>query len=206
MFRDKNFLIEKGMYQNCRADVFQLVGTYYDDFMERKVFDKEQVEKSRRYLDKHRELIDNLDRSISIAQTSSVLTRLKDIYKKLYPEESKIKLNKKDKMKGYGIYGIYMNDKLVYIGETIRTFEERFREHKKGFEDNKEQKYIELNKAKKNGAKITLVPLIDMDELLGGCKNKRSFTEKEIKCMELVLIKMYQPIFNIEGRIKEYQF
>lgn len=106
--------------------------------MERKVFDKEQVEKSRQYLDKHRELIDNLDKSVSIAQTSSVLTRLKDIYKKLYPEEDKIKLNKKDKMKGHGIYGIYMNDKLVYIGETIRTFEERFREHKKGFEDNKE--------------------------------------------------------------------
>lgn len=65
---------------------------------------------------------------------------------------------------------------------------------------------MELNEAKKNGIKITLIPLIDIDELLKECKNKKSFSEKEIKCMELALIKMYQPIFNIEGRIKEYQF
>lgn len=31
----------------------------------------------------------------------------------------------------YGIYGVYFNKKLMYIGKTSRNFYQRFSEHKK---------------------------------------------------------------------------
>ena len=208
MFRDKNFLIEKGMYPKNRSDVYWLVGTYYDDFVEKRVFNKEEVEKSRKYLDDHRELIDNLDKSISIAQTDTILKKLEELYRKAYPnKEDRTRLNKQsNNIKGYGVYGIYINNELVYIGETMRSFEERFKEHKLNLRKNEEYKYIELNKAKNGGAKISLIPLIDVEKLLEECEGKRTFSEKEVKCMELALIKMYQPKLNIEGRLKKYHF
>lgn len=111
---------------------------HYDDFIEKRIFDEKEVEKNREYLDKHRELIDDLDSSIPIIQRESVLRRLEEIYGKICPKEERKRLNTKSRVGNYGIYGIYMDDKLVYIGETTRSFEERFKEHKKGLEDNKE--------------------------------------------------------------------
>ena len=69
MFRDKNFLIKKGMYPNCRKDVFYLVGYFYDDYMNN-TFDEEKVEEQRKYLNQHRELIDNeKDYDITLLET-----------------------------------------------------------------------------------------------------------------------------------------
>ena len=34
----------------------------------------------------------------------------------------------------YGVYGIYENDELVYVGMTMRDFEQRWEEHKRGIE------------------------------------------------------------------------
>ena len=34
----------------------------------------------------------------------------------------------------YGVYGIYENDELVYVGMTMRDFKKRWEEHKRGIE------------------------------------------------------------------------
>ena len=47
-----------------------------------------------------------------------------------------------------GVYGIYVNDELVYIGSTTRTFGVRFIEHRermiKGYKKQKNLSYIAI--------------------------------------------------------------
>lgn len=103
-----------------------------------------------------------------------------------------------------GIYGIYINDKICYIGRTKESFKERMRDHAKNIENSDEYKYRILRKAKQNGNRVSMCPLIAIEDLK--MENKRSFTTNELNCMELALITYLKPMLNTEGVRKPYVF
>lgn len=118
-------------------------------------------------------------------------------------ENKKIKENKKLE-DCTGVYGIYVNDKLVYIGRTLSSFKNRFKSHKSNLNNSDEFMYKKLKEYKEAGKIITLKPLIAVELL--NVEHKKTFTKNDINCMELALITMHKPFFNIEGRIKSYVF
>ena len=102
-----------------------------------------------------------------------------------------------------GIYGIYIDKELVYIGKTEVSFTKRFEQHKAAMEQgNSLYLYKLLRIAKAKGQKIELIPLITLDSI----KTKKSLTSRDIQAMELGLITMYHPRGNVEGVLKDYEF
>lgn len=129
-------------------------------------------------------------------------------------KKRKKELQKKDKERkrqheeyGYGIYGIYIENELVYIGKTIVNFNERFNQHKLAMNDisNNLPIYKELRMAKQMNKNIYLRPLIDLSELKVEHHNYE-FSNKEIECMEMALIIILKPKCNVEGVYKLYRF
>lgn len=128
----------------------------------------------------------------------------KEAIKKKKAEERKKKQAIKENS-DRGIYGIYCNNKLIYIGKTNVDFKTRFQQHKEAV-DNKSTvqflyKYIVQQKAE-NDAEIIMKPLINVKEL----KVKGSINNRDIEAMELALISLYKPICNIQGVKQEYEF
>ena len=66
MFRDKNFLVEQGLYEGCREDTCYIIGMIYDEVLGTGIFNTEKIEELRIYLDKHREVINNKDYPITL--------------------------------------------------------------------------------------------------------------------------------------------
>lgn len=104
-----------------------------------------------------------------------------------------------------GIYGIYVEDKLVYIGRTVDSFRHRFHAHARRLkaEDNS-LLYRSLNNYKKQGKNISFKPLIVLEWLK--MEHKRTINTQELNCMELALITVLQPELNVKGRLKPYVF
>lgn len=105
-----------------------------------------------------------------------------------------------DITKATGIYGIYIDEKLVYIGKTTTNFQIRFNQHKSNLNNSDKYLYRGLRKAKTYGAKISLRPLIIVEEL----KVNKPIVERDIEMMELALIQLYQPKYNIQGIHQNY--
>ena len=108
------------------------------------------------------------------------------------------------------VYGIYIDEELVYIGKTERDIKQRFREHKKNidrmdkgeYKGSQENLYACLNEAKKQGKYVHLRPMIDLSEV----KCSIMLRDWELQAMELGLISYFRPRLNIEGTIKDYNF
>lgn len=105
-----------------------------------------------------------------------------------------------DENRPRGVYGVWVNDKLFYIGSTNRSFEERFAEH----QFNLQNKSHELNWYSKiePDDKIKYIPIIDITQL----KCDRVLEADDIKTMEYALILAYQPEGNIAGRITPFRY
>lgn len=232
MFRDKDFLIEQGLYAGCREDTFYIIGEIYDEVIENKKFDKNKIEKIREYLDKHREVINNATYPISL--TSSIITRFNETfitktrqekdnqqkqkeeeiiekqYKNSYNikellENNSIRRIKTDWENKRGVYGIYIEDNLVYIGSTYNSFKNRFIIHKQAIKGESTQ-YVhkQIKEALNNNKKVEFKPIVIIEDL--EMLHKRTINEKELKCMELALITAIQPKYNIAGRTQPFNF
>ena len=69
--------------------------------------------------------------------------------------------------------------------------------------NNKDGKmYIYLAERKALGDAISLKPLFIRENAM----TKEEITDRDLMAMELCLIEMYQPRFNIEGRFVHYEF
>lgn len=101
-----------------------------------------------------------------------------------------------------GIYGIYVNEELVYIGMTTTEFGQRFASHKTKMNNKDGKMYIYLAERKVLGDTISLKPLFIRENAM----TKEEITDRDLMAMELCLIEMYQPQFNIEGRFVHYEF
>lgn len=120
-----------------------------------------------------------------------------------YKKESNKQKQKEKKKEQQGIYGIYIDNELVYIGKTEVSFKTRFKQHKDNM-DNGDTTYIYklLREAKLNNRNIQMKPLITLDQI----KVDGKLTSKDIQAMELGLITLYQPQGNVKGRLQNYQF
>ena len=98
-----------------------------------------------------------------------------------------------------GVYGVYRNGQLIYIGSTI-DFNKRWNEHKRNIK-NKDYKlyFYKLIKPEDN---IEFKILIDGSKL----KADKTLTATDLKTMELALITLSQPIGNIAGRLQPFRY
>ena len=108
-----------------------------------------------------------------------------------------------------GIYGIYLNGQLVYIGKTTQSFSKRYKQHKHYIEfpnDSESQydMYIELAEELAKGSFIQLRPLIIAETI--PYKSLYNLTNRDLESMEFALITMLQPRYNVEGRRKPYRY
>lgn len=91
----------------------------------------------------------------------------------------------------YGIYGIYINKRLVYIGKTMNDFSKRFSNYKSEMKRKPNRKIIRmLQQAKEEGKLIEFKPIISSKTLVT-CYS-------DLLEIEKMLIKMYKPIGNVQ--------
>ena len=114
-----------------------------------------------------------------------------------------------------GIYGIYSNDELLYIGKTNRSFKDRYLEHMKKLSSyicgndigGQYALYERLYQEKRKGNNVHLEPIIRVSKLniQDDSHRCRSYiSNRDIECMELALIVALKPVLNVEGRTKPY--
>lgn len=107
--------------------------------------------------------------------------------------------------KSYGVYAIYADDKIIYIGSTIRTFDIRFAEHQQAIQNLNQPQldvYDLIRTLQEAGQTITFKPLIDCSKL----QTNKTLTTHDIESMELALIQEHQPIGNIAGLTKPFLY
>ena len=108
-----------------------------------------------------------------------------------------------------GIYGIYIEDELVYIGKTAQSFKGRFSSHKHLVEhpeksETQKDMYCGLAEAKKKGLSVKMVPLFIAE--VTPYVSKFKLTERDLESMEFALIHTYRPRYNIKGIIQPYRY
>lgn len=131
-----------------------------------------------------------------------IITEIYDNYKDMVPSRIKYKELKcfydeyKDDVYDMGVYGIYVDDKLVYIGSALNMYN-RIREHCSHMysnEDNFGEKYIHLHKYILNGSIISF-KIIDKNITLDNRYN-----------IEYQYIEKYKPELNTVGVTKKSPF
>ena len=103
--------------------------------------------------------------------------------------------------KSRGVYGVYINDKLVYIGMTwTQDFKARWSQHQRNFEIGSSA--LHLYSLTQPNDKIEYKILIDVSEikLSEGVLDKR-----DVQMMELALIREHRPAGNLSGNTMEYK-
>ena len=222
MHRDKQYLIEKGFPDERREDFYWIVGEIYDELMEYGHIDEIIVDKiieRRKYLDKHREIIGN--KNWALVTPKNIIDTIMHVhgdklvnwivFKNNGKEIKEIKpldINELDENKiidKTGVYGIYIDNEIVYIGITETSFKQRFQEHRRKMLDctNNHLLYRGLRQAKLQNKDIQLKPIIITSN---NFSNKVKFTNTELKCMEFALITYLQPKYNIDGVKHSYHF
>lgn len=100
----------------------------------------------------------------------------------------------------FGVYGVYYEEELVYIGMTMREFEDRWDEHRRNIKNNsKELKFYDLIE---DESKVEFKKLIDVAFL----NTNKILTERDVKSMELGLISVFKPKGNLAGNGYEYKY
>ena len=126
------------------------------------------------------------------------------IQEELVVVEKNVKTKRKsiyDGLDGYGIYGIFIDDELIYIGETI-DFKTRAKSHHTLFNNSDKPLYVRMRLEKENGKNVSIKPLINIKDLV----TDEKITQRDIFAMELALITLYKPLYNYEGVKILYQF
>ena len=119
--------------------------------------------------------------------------QIQEIHKKYHTKYSDIT--------GYGVYGIFIDNDIIYIGQT-HNFKQRFQAHNTCFHCSDKLLYQRMRKEKENGKQVSIKPLINIEDL----KTDEKITERDIFAMELALITLYQPYYNYEGKVAPYIF
>ena len=137
---------------------------------------------------------------ISYEKINIYKEKIKLLLKEEEERQNQIKQRAKNKKKVGGVYGMYENGELVYIGMTMRKFEDRWQEHL----DNIKDRSTALNfyQYVSNDAKIEFKKLIEIEKL----KCNVELTKRDIEAMEFALIYEHQPKYNLAGRTVPYRF
>lgn len=100
-----------------------------------------------------------------------------------------VRKEKKEPVIKKGIYGIYKNGELVYIGKTVRNFEERWKEHENFIRRKSDKLYV--YSLFEEGDEVEFKVLVDMSE---------GYTEGDISAAENGMIAIYKPVGNVAGK------
>lgn len=112
-------------------------------------------------------------------------------------------MNNDKMMYGYGIYGIYCDGELVYIGMTEQSFMKRYESYLEDLKDiTKYRPVISFIRQNRETHNIEFKPLVNVMELK--LVNKNEVKTRDIQMMELTLISLYKPVLNIQGVITNY--
>lgn len=143
---------------------------------------------------------DSEGRQIFIS-TESTMQKLASIAKKsTKPAELKPKQKSKEKAP-YGIYCIQYRGEVIYIGMTLTSFEQRWKEHLQLFKNPKHSDMI-LYHSGLNPDELEFRPMVDLTQE----KANKELTKRDIKAMEMGLIACFKPRFNISGVKIPYRF
>lgn len=104
---------------------------------------------------------------------------------------------------GKGVYGIFENEELIYVGYTAKSFVDRFRAHAKCVKENsnanKMYSYIRENFEEK---KFCMKPLVEIENRV---RLDGELMLRDIQAIELGFITCFRPEFNIVGVSKNCQ-
>ena len=115
-------------------------------------------------------------------------------------KERKMREKRNKKKKEGGIYGMYENGELVYIGMTLRKFEDRWQEHLDNIAAHNNK--LDFYKYVSKDSKIEFKKLIQIKNLQANVE----LTKRDIEAMEFALIQEHQPKYNLAGRTMKYIF
>lgn len=196
--RNKKFLISQGMYKNCREDTFWIIGNIYDDIVDNNYYLDEAI------LGKIDELRERATLLFpQVALKSSIVNRLRELFKdkNITTKKENNSLNNMDKdpIDNRGIYGIKINNEIIYVGMTTTSFRERWKTHISHINHPVEGE-LYLYKFLRKNSNYEFCILLDVNKI----NTQHIFTEKEIQIMELTFITYFQPKCNILGVKKDY--
>lgn len=104
-------------------------------------------------------------------------------------------------MDDFGVYALYQNDELVYIGKTFRSFEVRLTEH---------AMIIQGLQGKPRGMILYqhLKPTdnIEYEILFSAKESGQKLTNRDIEAIEMAFIQLYKPKYNYVGLDVPYEF
>ena len=103
---------------------------------------------------------------------------------------------------GRGIYGIYCNDILIYIGYTYNSFNERYDQHREYF--SKKAGPLPMY-SKYDLNKIEFRELVTEEDIQKLFETDCAIDREILQIIEYSLIKVLNPIENAQGRIRPYQ-
>lgn len=100
-----------------------------------------------------------------------------------------------------GVYGIYLDNKLIYIGSTIRSFEKRLKEHNKNLQQNNKMPLYNYIRRFPN-VQLEMRPMIVLQFL----QTRQEVNLERLGWMELALISCFRPKCNINGLKSNFVF
>ena len=113
-------------------------------------------------------------------------------------EEARQKCNR-------GVYGIFVDRELIYVGKTNVDFEVRFEQHKEALQTGNNQyvyQHIRKLKEERGSVSIEFKPIVNVLDL----KLDGNITNRDIEAMELAMIQLFKPVGNIQGVLQDYKF
>lgn len=220
--------MKQGLPAESRKDLVWILGNIYDEVQETGVLDIQRIEDLREYLDNNRELIDN--KTWSIVKTETVIKRYTTYFTKTDSQEA-VSLNVADikeknedcynfnsLVENYsirkvsqdwdsktGVYGIFIDGKIVYVGSTRSSFRQRFMGHRTSLKNPSLKIHYAIKEALDNKKEIEFRPLIIIEDLEYEGRDS-SISRMELKSMELALITVLKPKYNVEGKIVPFHY
>lgn len=185
--------------RNC----YYFVYTNKKDIFTKEVLEHQKFLSKKFWCYKNHRIKEKFMGAYSIDEFKKLVEEDKKQVEKFYKKQERPKENL-DK----GVYGIYYNDKLIYIGKTDVSFNTRFKQHQEALTSGSTSQYLYkylLNEKQLNGnIAISFKPLITIKDLK--IEDVSIIKNRDIEAMELALIHLYKPICNIQGIKQDYKF
>lgn len=102
-----------------------------------------------------------------------------------------------------GVYGIYYNNELLYIGSSVSDLQARWKEHDTNFRTRSSSN--KMYQQDFNPDEIEYRSLIDLNDI-SNLINKQTPSSWLIEYTELIYIQIFKPLYNSEGITKTFSF
>lgn len=107
-----------------------------------------------------------------------------------------------------GVYGIFVDDRCVYVGST-RNLSKRYGFHERDtayMTPQRKDMYVNFHLMKEFGSTIEFRPIITIDDMMDRCDGTRVSESYMLDSVELAFIMFYKPRFNSKGIDMKFTF